>query len=246
MRRRITLEPSEEYAFDISRNALVLVLREATQNVVFKGDSLTPIELSRSDILDIQLFRNKRMFLANEGSTPITVEFQLSDTPISIREQRMSVEGGVVIDEIAKPVTVSEIQTPVSVRGTVPVNVQNALSVAFPDSPLNVIEKKVHTDRFFVVGKVNAGQNIHHWQSGSMTTHLTIQADLNNAESVFIGGRDGLELPPGAAFSLPDGVGNVIQTSGNASDVIRYALVRERLFDPSNPYLLDVDGGEAC
>ncbi|EGR1966262.1 hypothetical protein K6N94_003205 [Vibrio cholerae] len=129
MRRRITLKPSEEYAFDISRNALVLVLREATQNVVLKGDSLTPIELSRSDILDIQLFRNKRMFLANEGSAPITVEFQLSDTPISIREQRMAVEGGVTVSEIATPVVVSSVQAPVRIAGTVPVSFDEGVSV---------------------------------------------------------------------------------------------------------------------
>ncbi|EGU42977.1 hypothetical protein VII00023_02964 [Vibrio ichthyoenteri ATCC 700023] len=132
MRRTITLQPSGEYAFDIGRNALILILRNATQNVVLKGDSLTPIELSRSDIVNIEAFRTKRMFLVNENDTAITVEFQLSDTPISIREQRMALEGGVTVTDILSPVHVSEVLAPVKVAGTVPVSIQGGVSVEFP------------------------------------------------------------------------------------------------------------------
>ncbi|MGL4379655.1 MAG: hypothetical protein ACRCTB_00850 [Vibrio sp.] len=141
MRRTITLAAGSEYAFDIGRNALILVIRNATANVVFRGDSLTPIELSRSDIVHVNDFRNKRMFFSNETDKSITVEFQLSDVPISIREQRVNVDNAITVGSIVDPVEVTEILAPVSISGVVPVSLDGGVAVSnFPEvQPVSIV-----------------------------------------------------------------------------------------------------------
>ncbi|ODS10162.1 hypothetical protein [Vibrio scophthalmi] len=187
MRRTITLQPSGEYAFDVGRNALILILRNATKNVVLKGDSLTPIELSRSDIVNIETFRTKRMFLANENDTAITVEFQLSDTPISIREQRMALEGGVTVTDIVSPVIVSEIFAPVKVAGTVPVTIKGGVSVEFPP---NV---EVGVSNFPAVQAVRGEVAVSNFPDVQVTDSKATQ--FNGLAAITIGSTGTAEIP---------------------------------------------------
>lgn len=129
MRRKITLKPNENYPFDIGRMSLILIIRDTTRNVIFYGDSISEIELSRSDIVAVVKYQQQRVFLRNDNDVDITVEFQLSDVQISIREQRMALDGGVVVEEITTPIQVSEIQAPVKVSGVVPVSIDKAVPV---------------------------------------------------------------------------------------------------------------------
>lgn len=129
MRRKITLKPNANYPFDIGRMSLILIIRDTTRNVIFYGDSISEIELSRSDIVAVVKYQQQRVFLRNDNDVDITVEFQLSDVQISIREQRMALEGGVVVEEITTPIQVSEIQAPVKVSGVVPVSIDKAVPV---------------------------------------------------------------------------------------------------------------------
>ena len=92
MRRKITIEPNGDYYFDVSKSALILIIRNASANVSLSGDSLSEIELSRSDIVNVESFRNKRMFFVNNNDYSVELEFQISDVRISIREQRMSID----------------------------------------------------------------------------------------------------------------------------------------------------------
>lgn len=148
MRRTITLKPNENYSFDIGRMSLILIIRDATRNVIFYGDSISEIELSRSDIVAVVKYQQQRVFLRNDNDVDITVEFQLSDVQISIREQRMALDGGVVVEEITTPIQVSEIQAPVKVSGVVPVSIDKAVPVLlesvavsnFPDVQRVIIE----------------------------------------------------------------------------------------------------------
>ena len=116
MRRKITIEPNGDYYFDVSKSALILIIRNASANVSLSGDSLSEIELSRSDIVNVESFRNKRMFFVNNNDYSVELEFQISDVRISIREQRMSIDNNsFVVDEIISPVVVSKINESVVV-----------------------------------------------------------------------------------------------------------------------------------
>ncbi|HDL9484118.1 TPA: hypothetical protein PX784_003781, partial [Vibrio cholerae] len=101
MLRRVTLEPDEKYFFDVGRNSEVLILREATQNITLTGDAISPIEIAKCDVVNVVKYRSMPLYFHNRKAERVTVEFQLSDTPIMIREQIAAINGSsLVIDEI--------------------------------------------------------------------------------------------------------------------------------------------------
>lgn len=164
MRRTITLKPNENYSFDIGRMSLILIIRDATRNVIFYGDSISEIELSRSDIVAVVKYQQQRVFLRNDNDVDITVEFQLSDVQISIREQRMALEGGVVVEEITTPIQVSEIQAPVKISGVVPVDISEPVRV----------EGGVSINNLPDVQQVNVN-NLPETQAVNITNHKEVQ-----------------------------------------------------------------------
>lgn len=115
MKRKYTLKVGESYTFTVGQTDNYLILRDASHSITLESDEFKDVELTRSDTVIITDYRNMELRFLNNGAEPIYFEFQLSEVDIRIKEQRMSVAGGIVVDEIIKPVVVSEIQQPVSI-----------------------------------------------------------------------------------------------------------------------------------
>ncbi|WP_418113832.1 hypothetical protein RJD40_01635 [Vibrio scophthalmi] len=118
MRRRFTLQPNEKYPFVVGSSDNYLIMRNLTADIYLESDAFKDVVLSRSDTVVVTDYQDIELRLVNTTGQPITGEIQLSEVDIRIKEQRMSVDGGIVIDEIATPVTVSEVQAPVSITAS--------------------------------------------------------------------------------------------------------------------------------
>jgi hypothetical protein len=115
MIRKYTLKVGETYTFSVGQTDNYLILRDASHSLVLESDSFKGVELTRSDTVIITDYQEMQLRFINQSAEPIYFEFQLSQVDIRIKEQRMSVAGGVVVDEIVNPVVVSEIQQPVNI-----------------------------------------------------------------------------------------------------------------------------------
>lgn len=116
MRRKFEIKAGEKYPFVIGQSDNYLIMRNLTDNIMLESDSFKNVELSRSDTVVISDYQNIELRLFNTSNSVIVGEIQLSEVDIRIKEQRMGIEGGVVIDEIITPVVVSEVQKPIVVE----------------------------------------------------------------------------------------------------------------------------------
>ncbi|EIA0806126.1 hypothetical protein M2H12_14930 [Vibrio vulnificus] len=200
MRREFTINPSGEYEFVVGSSDNFLIMRNLTSDILLESDSFKNVVLSRSDTVDISKYQDMTLRLINQSARPISGEIQLSEVDIRIKEQRMSVDGGLVIDEIASPVVISEVQSPLQVAGiTNPIMIeQRRLKSVFTTSRINLTE---------------AGTTLSldwHGNRGINCRDLMIQADPSNTENMLICGRnesnsgygDALIIPPGGVFSI--------------------------------------------
>lgn len=136
MRRTVVIGAGGDYFFNVSSSNEFLIIRESDSNVVFAADNFTPLELSRGDNVNVKRFQMARTKLSNPNDFDITVEYQLSDVPISVPPKMVGIDGSVGISSIESPiaiqriiekVTVKAIESIVNIKGKV--NVDNKLDV---------------------------------------------------------------------------------------------------------------------
>jgi hypothetical protein len=188
MRRKFEIKAGEKYPFVIGQSDNYLIMRNLTDNIMLESDSFKNVELSRSDTVVISDYQNIELRLFNTSNSVIVGEIQLSEVDIRIKEQRMGIEGGVVIDEIITPVVVSEIQKPVVVE-----SVRNPVSI-ITDATIKVQEQH---ERYSS-----------NWTTFSQGTarmygpfvYLMIQAAVDNLDNISF---CGIEIPPGGYFEVP-------------------------------------------
>ncbi|HFQ5248427.1 TPA: hypothetical protein ACGVAQ_003032 [Vibrio vulnificus] len=225
MRRKITIKQNDAYAFDIGKNSLILIIRDTTENIMLEGDSISGVELSRSDIVTVTEYREQRVFLRNHNAQAVTVEFQLSDVPISIREQRMSINGGIVVDEIATPVEVSKVTAPISIEGVVPVTFDGGVEVSnFPNEQrvngqvevtnLHELQLPHQSNQVVGVGAFTVRNGQITIQANAKRVSLTIQAGGNNSAPLIVEGF--LRIDPNGAAVLP--ASNALTVTGSDGD----------------------------
>ena len=150
MIRKYTLKVGEIYTFSVGQTDNYLILRDASHTLTLESDSFKGVELTRSDTVIITDYREMQLRFINQSAEPIYFEFQLSQVDIRIKEQRMSVAGGIVVDEIINPVVVSEIQQPVNV------DVINVPTVEVkPSKSIKGFTRNVTGQNFFYLSEAN-------------------------------------------------------------------------------------------
>lgn len=177
MRRKFEIKAGEKYPFVIGQSDNYLIMRNLTDNIMLESDSFKNVELSRSDTVVISDYQNVELRLFNTSNAVIVGEIQLSEVDIRIKEQRMGIEGGVIIDEIITPVTVSEVQKPVVVeRVRYPVDINEA----YPSATHCTVMKS---------------QMVSH----GAFSYVMLQAHANNVGTVQI---FGIEVPAGGYYEI--------------------------------------------
>ncbi|YCO02112.1 hypothetical protein ACB087_04145 [Vibrio sp. VNB-15] len=116
MRRQFSIEPKKEYTFVVGQSDNYLIMRDLSANITLESDAFKHMVLSRSDTVVITEYQNVELRLVNYSDQTVNGEIQLSELDIRIREQKMGVDGSVIVDEILRPITVSEIQQPVEMK----------------------------------------------------------------------------------------------------------------------------------
>ncbi|MDD9178426.1 MULTISPECIES: hypothetical protein [Aliivibrio] len=160
MKRKYTLGVGESYTFTVGQTDNYLILRDASHSLILESDSFKDVELTRSDTVIITDYRNMELRFLNTSTESIYFEFQLSEVDIRIKEQRMSVEGGITIDEIIQPVVVSEIQKPVSISGTVPVSLEQVVQTEFVEPQEVVLTNHKEVQKVEVLNQPSVITNV--------------------------------------------------------------------------------------
>lgn len=244
MRRTITLDSGAEYPINISSRDNYLIIRVATNNVMFGSDNLNFKELSQSDVLVITKYQQQHVIFRNDNEETITVEFQFSDIPISIKERNMNIENAVTVDEILNPIDVDKILNPVAVEkinqsvkvsgieNTVTVGGEVSVSevkktVSVKDiSSLNEYQRVQHgvINRGYGAGTSSSRgtTRIFDYVSGiskmywvkNMFSSIVFRAPITNKTPVYVNGF-GIILNPGEQFSVDGDVNSMYFTSSN-------------------------------
>lgn len=108
MKTSINLSAGESHSFNAGQAGRYVIIREASQSVILKGDNLRPVELERGDVVDVSQFIELAFFNHNDSS--VHIEYQVSDVEVRIRTASTSINGAPDINEILTPVTVGRIQ----------------------------------------------------------------------------------------------------------------------------------------
>lgn len=231
MRRKFTLQPNEKYPFVVGSSDNFLIMRDLTGDVLLESDAFKNVLLSRSDTVVISTYQDIELRLVNSSSKPITGEIQLSEVDIRIKEQRMSLEGGVTVEAIREPVQVSEVFAPVSIAGVVPVSIQDGVSVEFPESTnlavtvsnfpevqkVHVENAPVETSRVRSLGDLLfSREETYTLQGNPSRKGLLIQASEENKNVMIVAGF--MRLKAGGVVTLP--ACNDITIAGNARDLV--------------------------
>lgn len=200
MLRTVTIEPTEKYFFDVGNGTEVLILREATKSITLSGDDIAPVEISKCDVVTMIKYRGKALYFQNQHTESVTIEFQLSDTMILIREQLSAISGNsLVIEEIVKAIQVSEIKAPIAIKGTVPVSLSSAIEIGEVAVSNTVHTKQSITGQLIHTQKLTASNGRFTPPNGAFIRSMTIQAGLQNTDNVFV---FGFELPKGAVMKF--------------------------------------------
>lgn len=133
MKQTIDISSGNATKFNAGQSGKYLILRQASQSVILKGDNLRPVELERGDVVDVSDFDELEIY--NHNSTSVHIEFQVSDVEVRIRTSQTSINGALNINEIQSPVVISRIQEPIDVQVNIPeveVNIPD-VAVTMPD-----------------------------------------------------------------------------------------------------------------
>ncbi|PMM76258.1 hypothetical protein BCT47_16660 [Vibrio splendidus] len=114
MKQLHTISAGESIQFNAGQAGKYLIIREASNSLMLRGDALRPTEIGRGDTVDITRF--DELELVNHQTESVTVEYQVADIPIITKSQKIDINNSVAISEILTPITVSAVQAEVKTR----------------------------------------------------------------------------------------------------------------------------------
>ncbi|CAH6866158.1 conserved hypothetical protein [Vibrio chagasii] len=113
MKQLHTLNTGEAIKFNAGQAGKYLIMREASNTVMLRGDLLRPVEIERGDTVDITRFDELELF--NHKADAVTIEYQIADVPIITKAQKIDISNSVAISEILTPITVDKVLSPIKV-----------------------------------------------------------------------------------------------------------------------------------
>ncbi|MGF1882068.1 hypothetical protein [Vibrio splendidus] len=113
MKQLHTLNSGEAIKFNAGQAGKYLIMREASNTVMLRGDALRPVEIERGDTVDITRFDELELF--NHKADAVTIEYQIADVPIITKAQKIDISNSVAISEILTPITVDKVLSPIKV-----------------------------------------------------------------------------------------------------------------------------------
>ncbi|MFA0013295.1 MULTISPECIES: hypothetical protein [Vibrio] len=113
MKQLHTLNTGEAIKFNAGQAGKYLIMREASNTVMLRGDALRPVEIERGDTVDITRFDELELF--NHKADAVTIEYQIADVPIITKAQKIDISNSVAISEILTPITVDKVLSPIKV-----------------------------------------------------------------------------------------------------------------------------------
>ncbi|MCK8079147.1 hypothetical protein MSG34_23550 [Vibrio sp. 1CM2L] len=182
MKQLHTLNTGEAIKFNAGQAGKYLIMREASNTVMLRGDALRPVEIERGDTVDITRFDELELF--NHKADAVTVEYQIADVPIITKAQKIDISNSVAISEILTPITVDKVLSPIKVG-----EVQTEVKTRIQNDVLKV-EKLAD---MYTLQKVGSGlldltsdEQIIDGKAGRKG--LFIQASTDNASPVLVQG----------------------------------------------------------
>ncbi|CAH6999343.1 hypothetical protein EDB69_4038 [Vibrio crassostreae] len=182
MKQLHTLNSGEAIKFNAGQAGKYLIMREASNTVMLRGDALRPVEIERGDTVDITRFDELELF--NHKADAVTIEYQIADVPIITKAQKIDISNSVAISEILTPITVDKVLSPIKVG-----EVQTEVKTRIQNDVLKV-EKLAD---LYTLQKVGSGlldltsdEQIIDGKAGRKG--LFIQASTNNASPVLVQG----------------------------------------------------------
>ncbi|MEZ8633415.1 hypothetical protein AB6D56_22960 [Vibrio lentus] len=182
MKQLHTLNTGEAIKFNAGQAGKYLIMREASNTVMLRGDALRPVEIERGDTVDITRFDELELF--NHKADAVTIEYQIADVPIITKAQKIDISNSVAISEILTPITVDKVLSPIKVG-----EVQTEVKTRIQNDVLKV-EKLAD---LYTLQKVGSGllaltsdEQIIDGKAGRKG--LFIQASTDNASPVLVQG----------------------------------------------------------
>ena len=182
MKQLHTLNTGEAIKFNAGQAGKYLIMREASNTVMLRGDLLRPVEIERGDTVDITRFDELELF--NHKADAVTIEYQIADVPIITKAQKIDISNSVAISEILTPITVDKVLSPITVG-----EVQTEVKTRIQNDVLKV-EKLAD---LYTLQKVGSGlldltsdEQIIDGKAGRKG--LFIQASTDNASPVLVQG----------------------------------------------------------
>ncbi|CAH7184748.1 conserved hypothetical protein [Vibrio chagasii] len=182
MKQLHTLNTGEAIKFNAGQAGKYLIMREASNTVMLRGDALRPVEIERGDTVDITRFDELELF--NHKADVVTIEYQIADVPIITKAQKIDISNSVAISEILTPITVDKVLSPIKVG-----EVQTEVKTRIQNDVLKV-EKLAD---LYTLQKVGSGlldltsdEQIIDGKAGRKG--LFIQASTDNASPVLVQG----------------------------------------------------------
>jgi len=118
MKQVIDIRSGEVYRFNAGQAGKYLIMREASQSVILRGDAMRPLEVERGDTIDVSRF--DELEFHNQNSTSVFLEYQIADVEVRIKSQSTAVSGALDINEVHTPIVIARIQEPIDVNVAVP------------------------------------------------------------------------------------------------------------------------------
>lgn len=182
MKQLHTLNTGEAIKFNAGQAGKYLIMREASNTVMLRGDALRPVEIERGDTVDITRFDELELF--NHKADAVTIEYQIADVPIITKAQKIDISNSVAISEILTPITVDKVLSPIKV-GEVQTEVKTRIQ--------NEVLKVEKLADLYTLQKVGSGlldltsdEQIIDGKAGRKG--LFIQASTDNASPVLVQG----------------------------------------------------------
>ncbi|PME61630.1 hypothetical protein BCT40_15305 [Vibrio lentus] len=182
MKQLHTLNTGEAIKFNAGQAGKYLIMREASNTVMLRGDALRPVEIERGDTVDITRFDELELF--NHKVDAVTIEYQIADVPIITKAQKIDISNSVAISEILTPINVDKVLSPIKVG-----EVQTEVKTRIQNDVLKV-EKLAD---LYTLQKVGSGlldltsdEQIIDGKAGRKG--LFIQASTDNASPVLVQG----------------------------------------------------------
>ncbi|PTO84112.1 hypothetical protein [Vibrio splendidus] len=203
MKQHQTLSANGSVRFNAGQAGKYLIIREASNTLMLRGDALRPVEIERGDTVDITKF--DELELMNLHSEPVTVEYQISDIPIVTRAQKVSVDNQIVVSEISRPLTI-ESMPEVALAGTPTVSITSMPAIETTTAKMNLSDLPDASMTGSVIS-IDANEK---------RTAVMLQAGIDNVEPVIVQGC--LRLYAGGMLTIPST--QAVTMTGLTGDVV--------------------------